>query len=60
MEYAAAPGRNSFKWPKKDDTLTYATSDILCQIDAPIPTNQRGHYSISYEDVDKIEKAAQG
>ena len=60
MEYAAAPGRNSFKWPKKDDDiLTYATSDILCQIDAPIPTNQRGHYSISSEDVDKIEKAAQ-
>ena len=27
--------------------------------DAPIPTNQRGHYSISSEDVDKIEKAAQ-
>ena len=59
MEYAAAPGRNSFTWPKKDDILTYATSDILCQIDAPIPTNQRGHYLISSEDVDKIEKAAQ-
>ena len=59
MEYAAAPGRNSFKWPKKDNILTYATSDILCQIDATIPANQRGHYSISSEDVDKIEKAAQ-
>ena len=59
MEYAAAPGRNSFKWPKKDDILAYATSDILCQIDAPIPTKQRGHYSISSEDVVKIEKAAQ-
>ena len=44
---------------KKPDILTYATSDILCQIDAHIPTNQRGHYLISSEDVDKIEKAAQ-
>ena len=44
---------------KKDDILAYATSDILCQIDAPIPTKQRGHYSISSEDVVKIEKAAQ-
>ena len=59
MKYAAASGGNSFKWLKKDDILTYATSDILCQIDAPIPTNQRGHYLISSEDVDKIEKAAQ-
>ena len=59
MEYAAAPGRNSFKSPKKDNILTYATSDILCQIEASIATNQSGHYSISSEDVDKIEKAAQ-
>ena len=44
---------------KKDGILTYATSDILCQVDAPIPTNQMGHYLISSEDVDKIEKAAQ-
>ena len=55
MEYATAPGRNSFKWSKKD-ILTYPTSDILCQIEAPVPTNQREHYS---EDVDKIEKIAQ-
>ena len=38
MEYAAAPGRNSFKQPKKDDILTYATSDILCQMHLFQPT----------------------
>ena len=59
MEYAAAPGRNSFKSSKKDKILTYPTSDILCQIEAPIPTNQRVHYSIASEAVDKIEKTAQ-
>ena len=59
MEYAAAPGRNSFPWSKKDNILTYPTSDILCQIEPPIPTNQRGHYSIISEDVDKIGKTAQ-
>ena len=58
MEYATAPGRNSFKWSKKD-ILTYTTSDILCQIEAPVPTNQREHYLIASEDVDKIEKIAQ-
>ena len=58
MEYATAPGRNSFKWSKKD-ILTYPTSDILCQIEAPAPTNQRGHYSIASENVGKIEKTTQ-
>ena len=58
MDYAAAPGRNSFKWSKKDIS-TYPTSVILHQIEAPIPTNQRGHYSIASEDVDKTEKTAQ-
>ena len=58
MEYATAPGRNSFKWSKKA-ILTYPTSDILRQIEAPVPTNQRGHYSIASENVDKIEKTTQ-
>jgi len=59
MEYAAAPDRNSFKWPTKEDILPYVTSDILCQIDAPIPINQRGYYSISSDDMSKIENKRQ-
>ena len=44
---------------QKKDILTYPTSDILRQIEAPVPTNQRGHYSIASENVDKIEKTTQ-
>jgi len=59
MEHVSAPGKNSFKWPKTEDVLSYAISDILCQIDAPVPINQRGHFSLSSVDISKLEKGGQ-
>ena len=59
MEYAAAHGRNCFRWPSKEDIFSYSVRDILCQIDAPVPINQRGHFSISQEDLTKVANAGQ-
>ena len=50
-------GKNSFKWPEREDVHKYTTLDILCQTDAPTPINQRGHYCLSKEDNEKVQYA---
>ena len=43
-------GKNSFKWPEKEDVHCYCIKDVLCRIDAPTPVNRRGHYCLSKVD----------
>ena len=54
---------NYFKWPEKDDVLQYDDDDIICEIDALIPVNQRNNFVLSATDFEnanammtKIEK----
>ena len=44
---------------KKRQHFDLCNLRLMCQINAPIPTNQRRYYSLSSKDVDKIEKAVQ-
>nr|XP_047137394.1 uncharacterized protein LOC124813902 [Hydra vulgaris] len=55
MEYSTTPGKNCFKWPTKENILQYLYLDVICRIDAPTPTNQRGDYSLSIDDMYNIE-----
>ena len=32
-------GKNCFKWPEKDDILTYGIEDIIAVIDPRVPIN---------------------
>ena len=43
---------------RERDVHKYSTYNILCQIDAPTPVNQRGHYCLSKEDNEKVQYAA--
>ena len=63
MEYVSSTQKNCFKWPTKDDVLRYDDDDIICEIDAPIPVNQRNNFVLSATDFEnanammtKIEK----
>ena len=61
MEYATSGTTtlNKFRWPNNTDELPYPDEDILCAIDAPVPINQRGHYSLSTNDFEKSVKCFQ-
>ena len=50
-------GKSSFKSPEREDVRKYSTYDILCQIDAPTPINQRRHYCLSKEDNEIVQYA---
>ena len=39
MAYVSS-GKNCFRWPAKDDILTYGLEDIIAVIDPPVPINQ--------------------
>ena len=45
--------KNCFKWPAKDDVLQY-DNDIICEIDAPIPVNQRNNFVFSATDFENV------
>jgi hypothetical protein len=55
MEYSTTSGNNCFKWPTKKNILQYLYLDVICGIDAPTPTNQRGAYSLSIDHMYNIE-----
>ena len=38
MESASAV---PFRWPNNEDILAYQEDDVLCEIEPPIPVNQR-------------------
>ena len=45
------PGKNSFRWPQKDDIVVYDTSDVIFYIrKAVIPINNRGDYKMDEDD----------
>ena len=48
MAYTSV-GKNSFKWPSKDDIIYYDPDQILCSIQPPIPINNR-FFGLSDED----------
>ena len=37
-------------WPNNEDILVYQEDDMLCEIEPPIPVNQREHYKLSEAD----------
>ena len=39
----------TFWCPNNQDILVYQEDDVLCEIEPPIPVNQRGHYKLSSE-----------
>ena len=39
MEYASDTGKNCFKWPKKEDIISYFRCNIICSINAQSPIN---------------------
>ena len=45
MAYVSS-GKNCFRWPAKDDILTYGLEDIIAVIDPPVPINQC-HFGIN-------------
>ena len=49
MGYVSSKQKSCFKWPAKDDVLRY-DNDIICEIDAPIPANQRNNFALSATD----------
>jgi hypothetical protein len=55
MEYSVTPGKNCFKWPTKENILQCSSLDVVCKIDAPTPTNEKGDYSLSKDDIDNVE-----
>jgi len=55
MEYASNIGKNCFKWPKTENKIKYSLDDLICSISAPLPINQRGHFSLSKDDKTNIE-----
>lgn len=42
----AITGRVNWRWPEKDDILTYDLEDIVKKINEPIQLNKRGVYSV--------------
>ena len=47
------PGKNSFRWPNKDEIVVYDTNSILSRITKTItPTNNRGNYKMHADDND--------
>ena len=54
MEYVSSTQKNCFKWPTKDDVLRYDDDDIICEIDAPIPVNQRNNFVLSATDFESV------
>ena len=54
MEYVSSTQKNCFKWPTKDDVLRYDDDDIICEIDAPIPVNQRNNFVLSATDLENV------
>ena len=54
MEYVWSTQKNYFKWPAKDDVLWYDDDDIICEIDAPIPVNQRNNFVLSATDFENV------
>ena len=54
MEYVSSTQKNCFKWPTKDDVLRYDDDDIICEIDAPIPVNQRNNFVLSATDFENV------
>ena len=54
MEYVSSTQKNCFKWPTKDDVLRYDDDDIICEIDAPIPVNQRNNFVFSATDFENV------
>ena len=49
MEYSSE-GTNCFRWPSKDDIITYPIEDILCKIQPPEPINSRRFFALSDDD----------
>ena len=43
-------GKNNFKWPKSKDEIPYLYDDVLCVIDPPKPSNQRGEFCLDNDD----------
>ena len=39
----------TFWCPNNQDILVYQEDDVLCEIEPPIPVNQRVHYKLSSE-----------
>ena len=54
MEYVSSTQKNCFKWPTKDDALRYDDDDIICEINAPIPVNQRNNFILSATDFENV------
>ena len=54
MEYVSSTQNNCFKWPTKDDVLRYDGDDIICEIDAPIPVNQRNNFVLPATDFENV------
>ena len=52
MEYVSST--HCFKWRKKDDVLRYDDDDIICEIDALIPVNQRNNFVLSATDFENV------
>ena len=52
MEYVSST--HCFKRRKKDDVLRYDDNDIICEIDAPIPVNQRNNFVLSARDFENV------
>ena len=47
MEYVSSIQKTCFKGSAKDDVLRYDDDDIICEIDAQIPVNQRNNFVLS-------------
>ena len=54
MEYVSSTQKNCLKWPTKDDVLRYDDDDIICEINAPIPVNQRNNFVLSATDFENV------
>ena len=46
--------KKCFKWPAKDDVLRYDQDDTICEIDAPIPVNQRNNFALYATDFENV------
>ena len=49
-------GKNLFKWPNKKIEKYFEIGDVLCSVTAPNPANNRGRYSMSLNDFERICK----
>ena len=54
MEYAVE-GKNSFRWPNRDDIIWYTLDNILCKTNPPKPMSHR-NIGLEIEDFTKASE----